>query len=200
MNWLDWVLVVIVAAAALMGMRTGIMGAAITAAGVIIGWLLAGQWADEIGSLAGDSLSADKWITVVAYVIIIAAAVAVAGFAGKFIRPLITVATLGLAGIPDKIGGLALGLIVGIAVAGALVIALARITYDFELPEEGIAGSVADRVPNVEETKERVEEALSQSAIVSGFIDVTDALPASALGFVPEDFEAALNILEQAIE
>jgi uncharacterized membrane protein required for colicin V production len=200
MNWLDWVLIVIVAAAALMGMRTGIIGAAITAAGVIIGWLLAGQWADEIGSLAGDSLSADKWITVVAYVIIIAAAVAVAGFAGKFIRPLITVATLGLAGIPDKIGGLALGLIIGIAVAGALVIALARLTYDFELPDEGIAGSLADRIPNVEGTKEKIEDALSGSAIVSGFIDVTDALPASALGFVPEDFQASLNILEQAIE
>lgn len=200
MNWLDWVLIIIVAVAALMGMRTGIIGAAITAAGVIIGWLLAGQWADDIGGLAGDSLSADKWITVAAYVIIIAAAVGVANFAGKAIRPVITVATLGLAGIPDKIGGLALGLIVGIAVAGALVIVMARITYSFELPEEGIAGSVADRIPDVEATREKIEEALSESAIVAGFIDVTDALPASALGFVPEDFKASLDILEQAIE
>ena len=91
-------------------------------------------------------------------------------------------------------------MIIGIAVAGALVIALARLTYDFELPDEGIAGSLADRIPNVEGTKEKIEDALSGSAIVSGFIDVTDALPASALGFVPEDFQASLNILEQAIE
>lgn len=200
MNWLDWLLIIIVGIAVLMGMRTGIIGAAIIAVGVIIGWLLAGQWADEIGGLAGDSLSGDKWVTVLAYVIIIMLAVAVANFIGKFVRPLITAATLGISGILDKIGGLALGLTIGIVLAGALIIALARITYNFEIPDEGIAGSLSDRVPNVEDTMEKVEEALSESTIVSGFIDVTDALPASAFGFVPEDFKAALNIVEQAIE
>ena len=45
-------------------------------------------------------------------------------------------------------------------------------------------------------TKGWLEDVLVESAVVSGFVGVADALPGNALGFVPSDFDAALNILE----
>ena len=200
MNWYDIVIIAIVAVGAMMGMRLGLIGAAIAAAGALLGWLLAGQFADDLGGLFGDSLSADRWGTVVAYVVIVALAIGVANIVGKFIRPLITLATLGLAGLPDKLGGLALGVVLGVLVSAAFIVASARFAYDFELPEDGVAADIAGRIPDVEETKERVEKALAESGIVSVFIDVVDAIPADTFGFVPSYFKASLEILEEKIE
>ena len=47
MNWLDLVLIAVIAVPAWVGMRTGIIGAAIVFVGVVIGWQLAGQLADD---------------------------------------------------------------------------------------------------------------------------------------------------------
>ena len=200
MNWLDFVLIAIVVIAAFLGMRTGLIGAAITAIVVLIGWLLAGRFSDDIGGLVGDSLSNDTWVTAISYAVIVVLAIIVARIVARIVRPLLAVATLGLTGMMDKLGGLVMGLIIGGAVAGALVIAMARFTYDFELPEEGIAGSVVSRIPNVEDTREKVEDALVASAIVPVFIDVADAIPGNALGFIPSDFKASLDILERSID
>ena len=200
MNWYDIVMIAIVVVGALLGMRLGLIGAAIIAAGALVGWLLAGQFADDLGGLFGDSLSADRWGTVVAYVVIVVLGIAVANIVRKFVRPLITVATAGLAMLPDKLGGLALGVVLGVLVSAAFIVASARFAYDFELPEDGVGGSTAGRVPDVEETKERVEEVLAESAIVPVFIDVVDAIPADTFGFVPSYFRASLEILEEKIE
>jgi len=44
LNWVDFVLIGIVVVAALIGMRIGIIGAGFNVIGVIVGWLLAGQF------------------------------------------------------------------------------------------------------------------------------------------------------------
>ena len=56
-NWFDFVLLAIIAVGAVMGLRIGLIGAAFTVVGVFVGWLLAGQWSDDVGGLFGDSLS-----------------------------------------------------------------------------------------------------------------------------------------------
>ena len=217
MNWLDVVVLAILAVGAFMGMRFGLIGAAITAAGVFIGWLLAGQWSDDIGALFGDSLSNDTLVTVVSYAIILVAALVVTGIAKKFIMPLLTVVTLGLSSMVNKLGGLGLGLLMGIAVSSALIIGLARLTYDFDtIITESVLEQVPTQVPGqvsaqlkeqlagqlsqVENAREALETALTESALVPVFINITDALPADALGFVPSDFKIALDILEERIE
>ena len=219
MNWLDIVVLAILAVGAFMGMRFGLIGAAITAAGVFIGWLLAGQWSDDIGALFGDSLSNDTLVTVVSYALILVAALVVTGIAKKVIMPLLTVVTLGLSSMVNKLGGLGLGLLMGIAMSGALIIGLARLTYDFDV-DTIITESVLEQVPaqvqgqvtaqlkeqlagqlsQVENAREALETALKESALVPVFINITDALPADALGFVPSDFKIALDILEERIE
>ena len=209
MNWLDIVIIVILALALLWGMKTGLLGAVVSAVAVLVGWLLAGQYGDDVGELFGDSLSNDTLVTVVSYAIIIVASLVVARIVWRILRPILTIATLGLTGMVDKLGGLVLGLVVGVVISGALVMGMARFTYDFEVPEipdlsgipgGSVTGALEERLPDPEETRQAVEDALTESAIVPVFIDITDALPADAFGFVPSDFKAALDILDKTIE
>lgn len=200
MNWFDFVIIGIVVLGAIQGMRVGLLGAAVTAIGVIIGWLIAGQLADKVGGIFDNSLTGDTIVTVVSYIVIMAVTLVIITFVWKILKPILTVVTLGMTGMVDRLGGLTLGLLFGIVMAGAAIIVVARFAYNFEVPEDGVTGSVAQRIPRVDDTKESVENALTDSAIVSAFIDVTDAIPGNALGFVPSDFRISLDILEKSIE
>ena len=212
MNWLDFVLIAILVIAALFGMRVGLIGAAFNAAGIYIGWLLAGQYSDDVGNIFADSVSNDTLVTVISYVIIIVVAVAVSNFVGKIVKPLLTVFTLGLSSMVDKLGGLALGLLLGIAISGAVVIGLSRLTYNFDTDvitsviPGGVAETVAevqaqlDTLDKVEDVREQLESGLTESTLVPIFIDITDAIPANALGLIPDDFKVALDFLEISIE
>jgi len=200
MNWFDFVLIGLVVVGAIVGLRIGIIGAAFTAVGGVAGFLLAGQLSNNIGGLFDNSVSGDTWVTVASYVVIIGLTIVASGLVWRVARPFVTIATLGVSSMVDKMGGMALGLVVGVAVAGALILVAARFTYNLpELPNDKIPGALsaaAERFPE-EETKEALENALAGSGIVGAFIDVVDAIPGRALGFVPADFEFALEILEK---
>lgn len=199
MNWFDFVIIAIILVSAFVGMKIGLVWAAITAIGAFVGWLVAGQLSDDLGDLFRDSLSNDTLVTVISYAIITVLSIALASIVGKFVRPVLTIATMGMLSLVDKAGGLLVGIIVGLAISGALIMALARFTYNFETPTEGAAGGVVGLV-KVENTKDFVEDALVGSAIVGAFIDVTDALPGDSLGFVTSEFRVPLDILEKKIE
>ena len=209
MNWLDFVLIAVIVVAALIGMRFGLIRGAITAVGVYIGWLLAGQYSDDIGALFEESPSNDALVTVISYAVIMVGALIVSGILARLVRPLLTVFTLGMSSLVDRLGGLVVGLLIGVAIAGALIIGMARLTYNFDI--ESIAESaplekasrvarIGDQLARVEDTREQLESALANSQLVSAFIDVTDAIPGDTLGFVPSDFKFALEILEEHID
>ena len=217
MNWLDFVFIALLVVGAVMGMRFGLIRAAFLAVGTFLGWLLAGQWSDDIGGLFDKSLSNDTLVTVISYAIVIVGALIVSNFALKIVRPLLSIFTLGLSSLVDKLGGLALGLLIGVAISSALIIGLARLTYDFDVESiadiaslqaiSTIPGGLVDQVKvlddqlaKVKDAKVALEDALTGSKVVSAFIDASDALPADALGFVPSDFKAALDILEASID
>ena len=200
MNVLDIVLLVVLAGAAFQGLKIGLIGAAVNTTSLIIGWMLAGQLSDEVGALFTSSIGSDTIVTVISYVVIMALSLVVGKAAWKILKPIVGLATLGLGSTVDRVGGVVLGLVTGFVVIGSIVIVLARFTYNFELPDEGIAGTVADRIPRVQSTRDSVEGLLMESAIVPTFVNVADALPASALGFVPSDFRAAFDILNSRID
>ena len=209
MNWIDFVLIGILVVAALGGMRYGLIRAAFSTVGVYAGWLLAGQFSDDVGALFSKSLSNDTLVTVISYAIIVFGAIIAANVAVKFVRPLLTVFTLGLSSMVDRLGGLGLGLLAGLAITGAVIIGAARLTYDFdtETLTRAIPGQVAGQVPQAAQQLEQVkaaqqalETALTESQLVSIFINITDAIPGNAIGFVPPDFKTALDILEANIE
>ena len=200
MNWVDYMLLALLVASLFMGMRTGLIETAFVAVGALIGWQLAGQFADDIGAIFEGTPVADTWVTVISYFIIIVLTMAVVRYVAKFVKPVLTVFTVGLSAMVDKLGGLALGLIMGLVIVGAVIILLARFTYDFELPQEDITSEVTSRVPQIEETRKGLENSLVASIIVPVFIDIADAIPGNALGFVPSDFKASLDVLQKNID
>ena len=202
MGWLDIVLLAIIVVAGLGAMRLGLIRAAFVGVGVLIGWLVAGQLSDDIGAAIGGSASNDTIVTTVSYAVIMTASAIVAAYAVKIVHPMLSVLTMGLSSLVDRLGGLAVGLLLGIAVAGAIVISGARLTYDFDAGTlaDRVPGEAADRLPEVEGVRDGLEESLAASKLAGIVVDVADALPAGALGLAPSDFEVALDLLRDQIE
>lgn len=138
MNWFDIVILVILFVGAYYGLKSGLIGASLGVIGIVVGVLLASQLSDDVGELLTESISNDAIVTVASYAIIIGAVLAATWMARRILRTLISLTFLGLA---DKLGGLALGLLAGAAVSGALITGMARLTYSFEIPSEGVWGN-----------------------------------------------------------
>lgn len=203
MSWVDLAVIVIVAAGALVGMRVGIVGGAITAVGGIVGWLLAGQLADDAGGLFDNWINVDTAVTVISYAVIVFAGLAGGVYVARIGKPLLAALTLGLSAMTDRLGGLVIGLIIGLVISAALIVLLGRATYSFELPEEGLAGTATARVSRQLtdlEVRESMEKALTESGFVRALVNVADALPSDALGFIPSDFETTFDLLGEEID
>ena len=197
MSWFDIVLIVIFVLGLFVGLRTGLVGAAILTAGVVVGWLLAGQFADEIGGIFDGSPGGDTWVTVVSYTVIIALSVVGFRIAGKIVMTFLKIVPL--VGMANSLGGLAMGLIIGLALAAAAITGAARLAYNFTLPSTDLPGA-SRLLPAVEDRKEFIENGLMDSAAVPVFLDIRGVLPEDSLGFIPSDFNSALDILESEID
>ena len=201
MNWFDILLLVILVAAIFWGVRTGIIQTVFLAIGVVVGWWLAGRYADDVGGLAGGVASADSLITAMAYWIIIALVTALVVKVGGLIRTALNIGTLGAVGMTDRIGGLILGGIVGLVVVCAVIIMLARLAFDFtvEVPTSELPGR-GPGIVSIENQRQALVDSLTGSSGVSAFMSVRDALPEGMLGLVPDDFDMGLDILDQNME
>ena len=211
MNWFDFALIAVVVLGLIMGLKTGLIGAAFIALGAFLGGLLAGQLSDDIGAIFSNSLTSDTVVTVVSYVIIMGGCLVGASIVKKSTMPILNVLTLGLTAVIDKLGGAVLGLVVGLVISLSLVIGMARLTYNFELVDtvtsgipEQIPGQItqlaSEGLAKVTEARGFLESTLIQSQLVPTAIDVKNLLPADTLGFVPSDFKTALEILENKVE
>jgi uncharacterized membrane protein required for colicin V production len=199
MNWLDFVIIALIVIGTVIGMRIGLLGAAITAAGALIGWLLAAQFSDDIAQWFGRDFSNSSWANFIFYAIIIASALIVAGIVKEIVLPVLAFGTLGLANLLDGLGGLVMGLVFGIVISSALIIVMAGVAYNTHLLDERISGGIAERLTD-QETREQAEEALIGSASVPVFIEIRQALPEDTLVLIPSDLERSLDILDQNIE
>ena len=197
MNWLDLILIAVVIVGAYVDLKTGLIGAAFTALGVILGVVLAGQLSDDVGALFADSIPNDALVTVMSYAIIIVVAVVVARIAGSIVRKIVSMLFLGFV---DRLGGLALGLVSGAVVCAAIITGMAGLTYTFEIPVDGPAEKILGKLPQVVNSKKGLERALTESDLAPTFIAMTDPLPTSALSFIPTDFTEALDTLKEKIE
>ena len=208
MNWIDIAIVLILAASLVWGLKTGVIPMVFTVLGMLIGWWLAGQYADDVGALVGDWGTFDTAVTVVCYAAIISLSVFVASKVGSLVKPFIVIGTLGTAGMADKIGGLLIGLIIGLVFTGAFIVVLARLSFDLEVstPDVQIAGGAeimrlaGGKVAAITEKRQVMVNSLRESRAAPVFLDVVDVIPGSALGFIPGDFQASLDILREEID
>ena len=208
MNWVDIIIVVIVAASLVWGLKTGVIPMVFTVLGMLIGWWLAGQYADDVGALVGDWGTFDTALTVFCYAAIVSISVFVASKVGSLVKPFIVIGTLGTAGMADKIGGLLIGLIIGLVFTGAFIVVLARLSFDLEVstPDVQVAGGAeimrlaGGKIAAVTEKRQVVVNSLRESRAAPVFLDVVDVIPGSTLGFIPGDFQASLDILREEID
>lgn len=200
MNWIDIGFVVVLVFGTIIGLRTGLIGAAVIAVALVIGWYLAGLISPAVGDLFEGARTVKTIITTLLYVLLMSIALAIAENVAKSVKRLSAVATLGLSSLADRVGGAVLGLVIGFILASALLLALARATYDTEVPSEGVAGAAVARIPNVVETRTAVEDSVADSAVAPTVIRVFTHLPGNALGLVPDDFMVSLETLENRIE
>ena len=204
MNWIDIILLAVLVIGLLWGLKTGILMAASVAIGGFIGLSIAGNLAPLVGDLVGFTFFADSLITVVAYWVIVAATIFAAVKIVGILRPLLAIATLGTASLADRLGGLALGLLVGLFLMTAIIVGLARVAFDFDYPSVSLPGTSATvdagGVPQLENQRQSLVDSLTASRVVPIFLKVWDFVPASLFGLAPVDFNAALTLLDQQID
>ena len=199
MNWLDIIILIVLIGSAVFGMRTGIITALIMTIGGFVGWLIAGQLADDLGSTFSDSVASDTLVTVVSYIIIISAGLMVGSWIAKIVRPILSVATLGISSLIDSLGGITLGLLIGIVISSSIIIFSARFAYDFENIDNDTVTSIADQI-DVKTVRLGLQNRLVDSTSVDIFLGTIHKLPANSLGFIPSDFQISIELLEDAKE
>jgi membrane protein required for colicin V production len=117
MDWLDIVIIVLLAVPAFLGLKAGIIKALFTVAGVVIGVILAGRFAGSLGG-ALHFISSAGTAKVVAFVFILLAVMIAATILALVITKLISAVLLGWL---NRLGGAGLGVFLGFIFCGALL-------------------------------------------------------------------------------
>ena len=191
MNWLDF----IIAGAALIGLfvgwRMGLLGATFNVLGIVVGMWVAGQFSDDIASWITSQGTGDALATVLSYVVIIVGVFVAAQIARGLAKTMLKMVFLGWV---DSVGSIAVGMLFGLALSGVLILAIARFSSD--LPDQGALGGLVQMTG----FRGTIQNAMADSQLVPVFIDITNAIPADAMGFVPGDFRDALAQVELLIQ
>ena len=207
MNFFDWVLIALFALGALWGFRKGLIDAVLLVASIYFALLLSGQFAARLLNTFWDVADQQALATAAGYVIIFIAVFIVGRIISRFAKGLLAKVNLGWA---DQAGGIGIGIVAGILLAGGLVAVTARFTY---VVDEDAAGGgsgsggfspeeLVDQLRETAETylkdsgRENTDRWLVNSEVVGVLMDIRDVLPGSALGVAPEDFNTALDILD----
>ena len=203
MNWLDLLLIAICASGFFVGWKIGLFGAIFTTCGLLAGTFLAARFSDDVADLLTDSVSSDTVATVLAYFLILLTVWIGAQVAKKIAQRIFKMVFLGWV---DKLGSLALGLVAGLILSCASVTVLARYSSDLTVELLDLTQNQLVHQLPLEELIDRsgfqrsVQDALVQSSLVLVFLQIQSSVPGYALGFVPDDFRLAIEVLEVEIE
>ncbi len=201
MNWLDIAFLVVLAGAGFIGLKNGLLGMLVGLFALYLGWTFGSQFALIVAGLVDDDPERQSWIGVIVYGLIIAAALAGAAMVWRVIRPLLKFLTVGLSAVVDRVGGLAVGLVVGVLLCAGIILGLARLTYAYENDFfDGVAGQFSSKIPESIESKENLEELLAGSTVTRVIVRVIDAIPADAFGLAPGRFATGVDLLIETMD
>ena len=208
MNLLDWIFSGIFVLAALWGYKAGLVNLLVNAVAIYVGLFFSGLFAGRILSLIWNysldlnGVQSEAISTAIGYVII---------FIGVFLVSRIAISIVNKATKPissqmgwgNKLGGILIGLIAGILIAGGLMTATARYTYF--LPQSA-SNQSSDNIQSMVETaarsyvegsiREKLDIWLIESQIVPSLLN----LRGFVIEFAPDDFGISLDILENRID
>ena len=117
MNWLDIIILVVVAIAIFLGLRIGIIKAVFSLAGLIIGVILAGRYyvplSEQLSFIPQASVA-----KIIAFTIILIGVMVIAGVLASIFK---WASSLMMLGWVNRLGGALFGLVLGAILCGALL-------------------------------------------------------------------------------
>jgi len=132
MNWLDIIILVIIVVATLTGLKVGIIKAALSLAGVIVGVILAGCY---YVALAGELtfISQDSLAKIAAFAIILIVVMLIAVLLAALLKWVVSAMMMGWV---NRLGGAVFGFVLGAVFCGALLAMWVKFL--------GVAGVIAE--------------------------------------------------------
>ena len=200
MNVFDWVLIVVFALTALWGYKTGLIDAALNAITIYVGLFLSGLFAARVLSLFWDGVESESVSTAIGYVIIFVAVFIASRIVSGIIKKALKITFMGWV---DNLGGIVIGLVAGMLIAGGVMTVAARYTYIIpENTDDLTSAGIQDMVQQVAENyveqgvRDKLDGFLTESQLVSSLLGLRGVV----IEFAPEDFGVALDILESRID
>ena len=146
MSWLDIVLIVVIVFSTFLGLRTGIIKAVLSLAGVIVGVILAGRYyvllADQLPFITSEGVA-----KIVAFAIILIGVMVVAVVLASLLK---WAASAMMLGWVNHLGGAIFGLVLGAVLCGALLAIWVKfLGIQSAIAESGLAMILLDRFPLV---------------------------------------------------
>ena len=201
-------LVVAFAITALWGYKTGLVSAAFNAVAIYVGLFLSGLFAGRVLSLLWDGVESEALSTTIGYVIIFVAVFLASRIVASIIKKAHKVTFMGWV---DNVGGIAIGLVAGVLIAGGIMAFGARYSFVDDQESEAINASdvMTDGIEGIKDKitgntikfatnygQENGRKLLLESMIVPSLLN----LRSFVIEFAPDEYGVALDKLEQAID
>ncbi|HIM59954.1 MAG TPA: CvpA family protein [Dehalococcoidia bacterium] len=200
MNVFDWVLILVFALTALWGYKTGLIDAALNAITIYVGLFLSGLFAARVLSLFWDGVESESVSTAIGYVIIFVTVFIASRIVSGIIKKALKITFMGWV---DNLGGIVIGLVAGMLIAGGVMTVAARYTYIIpentdDLTSAGIQDMIQQAAENYVEqgARDKLDGFLTESQLVPSLLGLRGVV----IEFAPEDFGVALDILESRID
>jgi membrane protein required for colicin V production len=143
MYWLDIVLLILLALSAFNGFVQGLIKAALSLVGIIIGVLLAGNLYQPLSDLLGFIPNEDI-ADIVAFLLILVGVMVIANLLARLLK---TVATIVMLGWVNRLGGAIFGMLVGAIFLSAILATWAKFFGSDTVTESVIASFFLDKFP-----------------------------------------------------
>ncbi|HAG55659.1 MAG TPA: hypothetical protein DCL17_04560 [Dehalococcoidia bacterium] len=200
MNVFDWVLILVFALTALWGYKTGLIDAALNAITIYVGLFLSGLFAARVLSLFWDGVESESVSTAIGYAIIFVTVFIASRIVSGIIKKALKITFTGWV---DNLGGIVIGLVAGMLIAGGVMTVAARYTYIIpentdDLTSAGIQDMIQQAAENYVEqgARDKLDGFLTESQLVPSLLGLRGVV----IEFAPEDFGVALDILESRID
>jgi len=145
MNWLDIVIIVALIIPAFIGLKQGIIKAALSLAGLIIGVVLASNFYEPLAKVLGFIPNADI-ANVVAFILILVVIMVIATLLARLLKFIASVVMLGWV---DHVGGAIFGFFMGAILCSALLAIWVKFFGTGLITESFLAAVLLDKFPLV---------------------------------------------------
>lgn len=196
MNWIDFILIGISLTSFIIGWRTGLLGAIFNTLGIIFGIILAGRFSDDIADLITGISKSDTVATVISYAVIMVGTFLVAQLIKGYVKKVLSIFFMGWI---DSAGGIALGILAGSIVCGAILMTLARFSTDVTTVSNGDSLTTLLIESQRSGLQESIHNSLLESTLVPIYVDLVLALPENALDVVPAEFRLVMEALDNHV-